>query len=751
MDATIISPNAAPGGAALPVLRSQASRYAIYGTCIALVSVVLATLLVAQYVYGEISIANIITAQLQNVALWTMDAMPFVFALWGQYASFRMARTASTIVKDSTLTLREALTTANSVSRAKSDFFAKMSHELRTPINAIIGMSELLHEAPLEAPHARHAGIINAAAKNLLTLINDVLDYSKIEAGWLQLDMIEFDLEDCINNAVGLLAPQAQAKGLALDVELEPALPRKLNGDPGRLRQILINLLGNAIKYTSAGRVALRVACVDTRGATARLAIEIEDTGVGIAPEAQAVLFEPYRRIAEAGADRSASATTGTGLGLAITRELVSAMNGDIGVRSEIGKGSVFRCTVTLSVSGEPALARLAGDVDLTGVKLLLADDNEVTRSILAAQLRALGLVVHEAGDGLRALEMIVSSARSKRPFEILITDMFLPSLDGEELGRRLQSRPATSGVVLAMMTAAGARGDAERLRHCGFTGYISRPVAESDLKSFLCHMLATVRLTPTQREHVGVITRYTLGETTPRNRRVLVVEDSDVNREITVSQLARLGLKSDVAATGAAAVEAARLKPYGALLMDLRLPDSSGARVIGAIRRLSGDRGRVPILVLTAGVTEVETQQCRTLGVKDVLLKPIETEALGRALEPYVGPPTAAAPTVPSAAPDRTLIEIFLREAAQRMAAIKSAPKDAGGAEIVARHAHTLRGNCGHLGEDAMGAIAARVEQLARDGGPGMDAAISSLDKAYMALKARLEASVADKTAAPA
>ncbi|HEU5337770.1 MAG TPA: ATP-binding protein [Sulfuricaulis sp.] len=309
----------------LRLLRERASKYAVYGVYIASVSVVIATLLVSYVMQGTISLEGIIIAQTSNIALWTVDCMPFLFAMWGQYASYRMASDADDYVKTKTQSLRDALTHADFTSKAKSDFFAKMSHELRTPINGIIGMSDLVLQTNLSGEQRRHVDIIKSSASGLLSLINDLLDFSKIEAGKLELEEVEFDLRECIEKSATLLAQQAQVKGLTLTNLIQNDVPSRLTGDPGRLRQIIINLLSNAIKFTHTGEVVLSVKKLqEETDHRVRLHVEVADTGVGIPAKAQARVFQPYNQ-----ADASTSHRYGgTGLGLTISKELVEAMGG---------------------------------------------------------------------------------------------------------------------------------------------------------------------------------------------------------------------------------------------------------------------------------------------------------------------------------------------------------------------------------------------------------------------------------------
>ncbi len=734
----------------LLLLRERASQYALYGVFIASASVVIATLLVCYVMVDGITIDGIILAQTSNIALWTVDSMPFVFAMWGQYASFRMAREANDLVQYKTQSLREALTQANFTSKAKSDFFAKMSHELRTPINGIIGMSDLMLETKLSDEQRRHAEIIKSSASGLLTLINDLLDFSKIESGKLELEEIEFDLRDCIEKSVALLAQQAGMKGITLTNLMQPDMPNRLLGDPGRLRQIIINLLGNAIKFTHQGEIVLSVKKLpDESSDRLRLLIEVADTGIGISPKDQAKLFQPYSQAKASTAHRYG----GTGLGLAITKELVEAMGGHIGVKSEEGKGSVFwfainlRKPVTVSVAPAPA------PISLQGLRVLVADGNIPARVNLVDQLKTLGMEVQSIGNGNAALQMIRSAADSSFRFDLVMMDMFLPNLNGEELGHEIKSHPEMRNTVLVMMTSAGVRGDAQRLNQAGFAGYFGKPIPLEDLPDMLKAVMTTRGMDEQERQRSGLVTKYTLSEIRKKHSRLLLVEDSPVNREIMLSMLSRLGYATDVAETGRAAVDAVRHKSYGLIFMDLHLPDISGIQAIETIRALSGNAAKTPIIVLTAGATDAERERCHALDVKDFLTKPVESGVLGDTLKRWRilhSPSSSPADTAPEAAddtagndtvsPDPKLVEIFIKEATQRLASLRQAFADSD-AQRAAREAHTLKSSSAYFQAHAMHEAAEQLEKMADDGQLGKaESVLQALEGAYAALRSRLE-----------
>jgi two-component system sensor histidine kinase/response regulator len=734
----------------LLLLRERASQYALYGVYIASASVVIATLLVCYVMTDNITIDGIILAQTSNIALWTVDSMPFVFAMWGQYASFRMAREANDLVQHKTQSLRAALTQADFTSKAKSDFFAKMSHELRTPINGIIGMSDLMLETKLSDEQRRHAEIIKSSASGLLTLINDLLDFSKIESGKLELEEIEFDLRDCIEKSVALLAQQAHMKGITLTNLMQPDMPNRLLGDPGRLRQIIINLLGNAIKFTHHGEIVLSVKKLPEETADRlRLLVEVADTGIGISAKDQARLFQPYNQAKKSTANRYG----GTGLGLAITKELVEAMGGHIGVKSEEGKGSNFWFAVNLRKPVAIGVARAPAPVSLKGLRVLVADGNIPARMSLVDQMKSLGMEVQSIGNGNAALQMIRSAADSSFRFDLVMTDMFLPNLSGEELGREIKSHPEMRDTVLVMMTSAGVRGDAQRLNQAGFAGYFGKPVPPENLPGLLMAVMATRGLDEQERQRSGLVTKYTLSEIRKKHSRLLLVEDSPVNQEIMLHMLSKLGYMTDVAETGLAAVEAARRESYGLILMDLHLPDISGVKAIESIRALPGAHAKASIVVLTAGATDAERQRCGALDVKDFLIKPVDPGVLSDTLKRWstqhspsssltnITPETSGNTAGKDAvSPDPKLVEIFIKESTQRLASLRHA-FFASDAQRAAREAHTLKSSSAYFQAHAMHAAAEQLEKMADSGQLGKaEPVLQALEGAYAALRSRLE-----------
>lgn len=735
-------PNSAAG-----LLRQRASRYAWYGTGIAIAAVMLATALVCVHVYDGLTLDNAFLAHRENVAIWILDSLPFLYAMWGQYASREMAQTARSEVQRRTNALRTEMERLEETARRRTDFFARMSHELRTPLSAILGMCNLLRESGLDRRQRWRVDAMQESASNLLTLINDVLDFSQMESGRVELDDVEFNLRESLDGAVKLMSAEAQRKELRLDNELPRDMPVWVRGDPGRLRQVVINLLGNAIKYTERGHVALRLHDWEyTNEGDLRLTFEVADSGPGIPEAERERLFEPYARA-------RGEHQQGTGLGLAITHELVQTMGGSIEVASESGVGSTFRFSVVLAQAEAVDIATLSRQIELDGAPVLLAEAPSQARDNLAGQLRALGLQVTTVDDGPTALDRAQQAARQQRPYALVLADMFLPGVAGEGLGRQLLGDPATADAAIAIMTVAGVRGDGRRLQALGFSGYLVRPIPPEDLRELITALLAVQSLPAEQRQRQGFVTRHYLREHGLQSNHILLVEDSDVHREVTENTLRPLGCPVDIAQTGQEAVEQAEQAGYAVILMDLQLPDMNGSRAIERIRALEGRRGRVPILVLTAGATEPEKHACRQAGADGFLFKPLSAADVRTTVARYLPVNTAAvveqSDNGEAAAADAELVRIFLAEAGTRVAQMRRGLHRNADMEMFARHAHTLKGAARHITDGPLPEAAAELETCARKGDTDhlVDVAYPAFEAAWRRLHGELSAQSTTRT----
>ncbi len=711
-----------------------------------------------------------------RVATFTPDGRPqWVYGVLQDITDRKRAeqdqRDASQAIRKQTQMAQELAKEAHVANVAKSEFLANMSHEIRTPMNGVIGMTALLLETGLDDEQRRYAEAIRASGESLLTLVDDILDFSKIEAGKLTIETIDFDLRTLIDDLSTMVGLRADQKDLEFVCAIAPNVPSLLRGDPGRLRQILVNLTGNALKFTAKGEVALRVELQKEAADNVLLRFSVSDTGIGIPSDKHSMLFEKFSQVEPSTSRRFG----GTGLGLAISKRLSELLGGEIGVHSAAGRGSEFWFSARLlkQAVDEPLHQPPA---EMQGARVLVVDDSATNRGMIASRLSSWHLQASEAADGPSALRLLREAASLGSPFRLVIADMRMPDMDGEALGHAVAGDERLAATKLVMMMPLGRTLDGTRLKQAGFSARLLKPVRESEL--FGC-VSALLRGDAVPAHSILTVAPPSQRDPTRRDLRVLVAEDDVTNQQVALGVLRKLGISADAVGNGRDALTALQSAPYDLVLMDVQMPEMDGLEATQTLRS-SGETApnrHVPVIAMTAHAMRGDRERCIHAGMDDYLAKPVTWGALSQMLEKWVGlaepsrqdtkrPVISMAlrePSVPlSVDPgvpvfdENVLVDCMMgdRESAKTIARgflddvshqveLLAQYLAAGNAKAAGRQAHSIKGAAAAVGGVALLNLSRRMERACKGG--DLDTVCASMDelsRQVERLKAAMETS---------